>query len=75
MEKKEQLLENEKIISLLNREVAEVNKKVADFENIKKPHFAFDEWSPDNEMLSQTLKPKRRNLLKRYEQIIADTYK
>ena len=75
VEKKEQLLENEKIMGLLNREVAAVNKKIADHENIKKPHFVFDEWSPDNGMLSQTLKPKRRNLNKRYAEVIASTYK
>ena len=75
IEKKEQLLENEKIINLLSQEVAVVNKKVADHENIKKPHFVFDEWSADNEMLSQTLKPKRRNLVKRYEKEIADIYR
>ena len=75
VENKEQLLENEKIMGLLNRAVAAVNKKVADHENIKKPHFAFDEWSPDNGMLSQTLKPKRRNLVKRYAEVIANTYK
>jgi long-chain acyl-CoA synthetase len=74
-EKKEQLLENEKIMALLNQEVMVVNKKVADHENIKKPHFAFDEWTPDNGMLSQTLKPKRRNLNKRYAEVIANTYK
>ncbi len=75
IEKKEQLLENKAAMDLLNAEVQEVNAKLAAHENLKKTHFVFDEWTPDNEMLSQTLKPKRRNLLKRYEQVIADTYK
>ena len=74
-ETKEQLLENEEIINLLNREVALVNAKVAAHENVKRPHFVFDEWSPDNGMLSQTLKPKRRNLNRYYEKVIADIYK
>ena len=47
---------------------------MAAHENLKKPHFVFDEWTADNEMLSQTLKPKRRNLLKRYADIITETY-
>ena len=55
--------------------MAVVNAKLAAHENIKKPHFVFDEWTPDNGMLSQTLKPKRRNLLKRYADIIANIYK
>ena len=75
LEDKAQCLDNEVVMSLLNREVAVVNAKLAAHENIKKPHFVFDEWTPDNGMLSQTLKPKRRNLLARYEQIIAETFK
>ena len=55
--------------------MAAVNAKVAAHESIKKPHFVFDEWTADNEMLSQTLKPKRRNLLARYAQVISDTFK
>ena len=73
-ETKEQLLDNKQIIEFLNGEVAAVNAKVAAHENLKKPHFVFDEWTADNEMLSQTLKPKRRNLLKRYADIITETY-
>ena len=75
IEKKEKYLENPEIMKLLNAQVAEVNAKLAAHENIKKPYFVFDEWTPDNEMLSQTLKPKRRNLLKRYADVIADIFK
>ncbi|MCR5709806.1 MAG: long-chain fatty acid--CoA ligase [Bacteroidales bacterium] len=74
-ESKEALLQDSKVLQLLNGEVAAVNAKIAAHENIKKPHFAFDEWTPDNGMLSQTLKPKRRNLFKRYAGVIAETYK
>ena len=74
-ETKEQLLENKEIEKILNAEVATVNAKLAAHENIKRPTFLFDEWNTDNGMLSQTLKLKRRNLQKRYESVIADTYK
>ena len=72
---KEQLLENKEIEKILNAEVAAVNAKLAAHENVKRPTFLFDEWNTDNGMLSQTLKLKRRNLQKRYESVIADTYK
>ena len=71
---KEQLLENTEIEKVLNGEVAAVNAKLAAHENVKRPTFLFDEWNTDNGMLSQTLKLKRRNLMKRYEKLIADTY-
>ncbi len=74
VDNKAQYLENEKIVSLLNHEVAAVNAKLAAHEAIKRPHFVFDEWTPDNGMLSQTLKPKRRNLQKWYAQIISEIY-
>jgi len=72
---KEQLLENKEIEKILNAEVAAVNAKLAAHENVKRPTFLFDEWNTDNGMLSQTLKLKRRNLQKRYETVIVDTYK
>ena len=75
VEKKEQLLENQDILKVLNDCVASVNAQLAAHENIKKVHFRFDDWTTDNGMLSQTLKPKRRNLVKRYADLIADTYK
>ena len=73
-ENKEQYLECEKVTSLLNKEVAAVNAKLAAHEAIKRPHFVFDDWTPDNGMLSQTLKPKRRNLQKRYTKEITELY-
>ena len=65
----------ERVMELLAQEVAAVNARVAAHENLKKCHFVFDEWTPDNGMLSQTLKPKRRNLVKRYAEVIKETYK
>ena len=73
--KDEDLLKLDKIQLLLNQEVSKVNARLAAHENIKRPVFVFDTWSPDNDMLSQTLKPKRRNLQKHYEGVIAEIYR
>ena len=73
--KDEDLLKAAPVIELLGKEVASVNERLAAHENIKKQTYAFDSWTPDNGMLSQTLKPKRRNLVAKYKDIIAETYR
>ena len=71
----EDLLSNPQIINVLHEEVEKVNKKLAPHENIKRQHYVQDEWNADNGMLSQTLKPKRRNLMAKYAAKIEDTYR
>ena len=73
-ENKEDYLSNQDILTFLSSEVQAVNNKLAAHEAVKRPHYCFDEWTPDNGMLSQTLKPKRRNLQARYADIITETY-
>lgn len=68
------LLENEVILKKLHEEVEEINKKLSPHEYIKKPQFVFDEWTPGNGMLSQTLKLKRRNLLQKYNDLVQRIY-
>ena len=75
VDSKEKLLENQVINKALVDCVSAVNAQLAAHENIKKVHFRFDDWTTDNGMLSQTLKLKRRNLQKFYEQLIEETYK
>ncbi len=70
-----EIIRNEEVVKVMHKKVEEVNAKLADYENIKKEHFLFDDWTTDNGMLSQTLKLKRRNLIKRYAEVISDTYK
>ena len=71
----EDLLSNLQIINVLHEEVEKVNKKLAPHENIKRQHYVQDEWNADNGLLSQTLKPKRRNLMAKYAAKIEDTYR
>ena len=75
VEKDEDLLKEPLVMELLAHEVANVNARLAAHENIKRPVYVFDTWSTDNGMLSQTLKPKRRNLMKRYAKEIAEIYR
>ena len=59
----------------LNREIATVNKRLSAHEQIKRAKLITDDWTPLNDMLSQTLKLKRHNIKKKYEVLINDIYK
>ena len=69
------LLEHPAIQRLLQNEVKKVNAGLAAHEQIKRQHFIIDEWTPTNGMLSQTLKLKRRNIMAKYADVIAEIYK
>lgn len=63
-----------RVTDMLNREVARVNRSLADYEKLKRCHFKDDVWSVDNGMLSQTLKPKRAKILSGYREILEQIY-
>ena len=68
------LLQNKDILNYLHEEVNKVNESLAPHEQIKRERFIDAEWTPDNKMLSQTLKLKRANIFARYKDIIAEIY-
>jgi len=63
-----------RVTDMLSREVARVNRSLADYEKLKRCHFKDDVWSVDNGMLSQTLKPKRAKILSGYREILEQIY-
>jgi len=69
------LIKNPEIQKKIWKEVEKVNQKLAAHEHIKRPKLVNDEWSPLNEMLSQTLKLKRNNVKAKYNDLINDIYK
>lgn len=71
----EDLITKEPIIKLIHKEVEDINSKLAAHENIKRERLIIGEWTPGNNLLSQTLKLKRANLHKKYASIINDIYK
>ncbi|MCF0177652.1 MAG: long-chain fatty acid--CoA ligase [Bacteroidales bacterium] len=70
----DELLQNDDVVKFLHQQVQTVNDKLAAHEQIKREQFIIDEWSPLNGLLSQTLKPKRAKIQKKYEDIIAKIY-
>jgi len=71
----EEILASEPVQKLLHNEVEKVNKQLSDYERLRRERFVFDEWTTDNSLLSQTLKPKRKNLLAKYASLIAEIYR
>lgn len=61
-------------VKLIHDEIEAINKKLAPHENVKKFRLVADDWTISNNMLSQTLKLKRRNIYKKYKALIDDIY-
>lgn len=71
----EDLISNPLTISKINKEIDLVNRTLAPHEQIKRSKFVVDEWTPNNGMLSQTLKLKRNEIKHKYASVIAEIYK
>ncbi len=71
----EDLILLKEVMDKINREIVVINKKLAPHEQIKRVKLISDEWTPLNDMLSQTLKLKRHNIKAKYQGLINDIYK
>lgn len=69
------LIQLKEVTAKINREIENANKKLAPHEQIKRVKLVADEWTPLNDLLSQTLKLKRHNLKAKYQSLINDIYK
>jgi long-chain acyl-CoA synthetase len=56
------------------KRLKEINKTLAEHEQIKKFRLVTEEWSPVTNELSPTLKLKRNIITSRYSDLIADIY-
>ena len=69
-----ELLKNNQLINIFNKEVKMLNKSVSDFEKIKRFKLIPDEWSPVSGELSPTLKLKRKFIAAKYQSLIDEIY-
>lgn len=69
------IIQNKLFQETINKEIDKVNKYLAAHEHIKRAKLVSDEWTPLNDMLSQTLKLKRHKIKERYHKEIALIYK
>lgn len=70
----EKLIQHPDIINLIKKEVALVNKTLADHEQIKCFQMVPDSWSTATGELSQTLKLKRRVIYEKYDDLCRTIY-
>ena len=71
---KETLIQNKDIISLFQKEVKSINKKIGKAEEIKRFKLVIDSWTPDSGELSPTLKLKRKVIHSKYDNLIGEIY-
>ena len=69
------MVHNPEIIKRYNREIQTYNKNFGDYEQIKKFILVPDEWTIKNEILTPTLKVKRRFVQERYANRIDEMFK
>jgi len=70
----EELIKLKEVISLISSDVDIVNKQLSPHEHIKRARLVSEEWSPSNDLLSQTLKLKRINIRSKYKAIIDEIF-
>ncbi len=68
------IINNEVIIKRIQREIDEMNTKFDQTEQIKKFVLLNDEWSVDNNLLSPTLKLRRKEMVKMYKDLVESIY-
>lgn len=69
------LLRNEKTLRLFQEELDKYSREFKSFERVKKFVLIAEEFSTSNDMLTPTMKVKRRNVLKRYETELTGLWK
>ncbi|MDD4819213.1 MAG: long-chain fatty acid--CoA ligase [Flavobacteriales bacterium] len=68
------MLENTQVQSLYKKEINEVNKNLGGWEKIKRFRLVPDTWTVEGGDITPTLKLKRRRLMERYANLIAQMY-
>lgn len=65
-----ELCRHPKVIAKVKEELARVQEELASYEQVKKFEIIPEEFSQDNDMLTPTLKLKRRKILERYAELV-----
>ena len=65
---------NEKVVARFTKELEELNKDFANYEQIKKFELVATLWSIDTGELTPTLKLKRKNILQKYDNLVKKIY-
>jgi long-chain acyl-CoA synthetase len=71
---RETICQNDRVRQWILEEVNRVNNQFEPEEQIKVFELVPDEWTPENDMLTSSLKKKRRNILDRYAGLVDQIY-
>jgi long-chain acyl-CoA synthetase len=71
---KEEICEDERVQEWVNEDVQLVNRNLEKHETIKQFELAHLEWTPENDMLTPSLKKKRRNIKSEFEEKVTRIY-
>ncbi|MCQ2960108.1 MAG: long-chain fatty acid--CoA ligase [Bacteroidales bacterium] len=66
----QEVVKNPAVVARIKKEVKKYNEKFADYEQVKRFILVAEEWTPQNGMLSPTLKVKRKVVQEKYAQEI-----
>ncbi len=72
--KREELLSNPEIIAELRRRVSALTERLASYEQIRDLRLLVDEFTQENGLLTPTLKVKRKEVERRFAQLVDDMY-
>jgi long-chain acyl-CoA synthetase len=70
----EEMVEDDAVRAIVGDAVDEVNERFEHHETIKSFRLVAEEFTEDNDLLTPTLKKKRRNIHERYADLIEDVY-
>jgi long-chain acyl-CoA synthetase len=62
------------VVSVFNDEINKINRRLNDWERLKRVRIVPDDWSPATGELSASLKLKRKVVASRYEKLLASIY-
>ena len=71
---RDELFNNPAILDEIKRRVSEMTEKLAKHEQIRDLRLLVEEFTQENGLLTPTLKVKRREVEKRFAQIVDDMY-
>jgi long-chain acyl-CoA synthetase len=69
-----EMVTHERVQEVVQEQVDEVNERFEKHEQIKAFRLGTEEFTEDNDLLTPTMKKKRRNIKQRYDDIVADIY-
>jgi long-chain acyl-CoA synthetase len=73
-EDRRELCRDERVHEWVAEEVESVNREFENHEQIKEFRLVPEEWTPENDLLTPSMKLKRRNILDRYDDEVASIY-